>query len=226
MVSLKSILVACAAVTGVVAAPGELPGQHLDKRQNTANGEGRHDGYFYSWWSDRASPATYTNEAGGQYSVTWQSGGNLVGGKGWNPGTARNISYEASFNPTNNGNAYLTIYGWTRNPLVEYYVVEAHGEYNPGNSATRKGTVVHAGTTYNLFQSQRTNQPSIDGTRTFQQYWAIRQQHRKSGTVDMSVIFNAWKNAGMSLGNHYYQVVATEAYRSAGNSRVKITSPP
>ena len=88
MVSLKSFLVACTAASGVLAAPGELPGQ-VSKRQNTPNGEGRHDGYFYSWWSDGASPARYTNEAGGQYSVTWQSGGNLVGGKGWNPGSAR-----------------------------------------------------------------------------------------------------------------------------------------
>jgi hypothetical protein len=32
---------------------------------------------------------SYTNQAGGRYTVTWQAGGNLVGGKGWNPGTGR-----------------------------------------------------------------------------------------------------------------------------------------
>lgn len=42
--------------------------------------------FFYSWWSDGGAPVTYTNLAGGSYSVEWQSGGNLVGGKGWNPG--------------------------------------------------------------------------------------------------------------------------------------------
>ncbi|KAH7349818.1 endo-1,4-beta-xylanase A [Plectosphaerella cucumerina] len=214
MVSFTALLAAAAAVVGVMGAPS------LEPRQNTPNGEGTHDGYFYSWWSDGASPATYTNLAGGGYSVTWQSGGNLVGGKGWNPGGARSITYSAQWNPTNNGNSYLTIYGWTRSPLVEYYIVEAHGEYNPGSSAQARGQITHAGSVYRLYESTRTNQPSIDGTRTFQQYWAIRQTHRQSGTVDTGVFFNAWAAQGMPLGNHYYMIVATEAYRSAGNSRV------
>lgn len=87
MVAIKSFLTACTAFTSVLAAPG------LDKRQNiTPNEEGIHDGYFFSWWSDGASPVTYTNGPGGSYSVQWQSGGNLVGGKGWNPGSARQVS--------------------------------------------------------------------------------------------------------------------------------------
>jgi endo-1,4-beta-xylanase len=31
---------------------------------------------------------TYKNGPAGQYSVTWNSTGNFVGGKGWNPGAA------------------------------------------------------------------------------------------------------------------------------------------
>jgi endo-1,4-beta-xylanase len=85
MVAFSTLLAACAAVTGVVASPA----MSLDKRQVTPNQEGVHDGYFYSWWSDGASPVTYTNGPGGSYSVQWQRGGNLVGGKGWNPGTSR-----------------------------------------------------------------------------------------------------------------------------------------
>jgi endo-1,4-beta-xylanase len=29
------------------------------------------------------------------------------------------------------------------------------------------------GATYNLYESTRVNAPSIDGTQTFQQYWAM-----------------------------------------------------
>ncbi|PSN64716.1 endo-1,4-beta-xylanase I [Corynespora cassiicola Philippines] len=221
MVSFTTLLAACAAISGAAASPA------LTTRQNiTPNQEGTHNGYFFSWWSDGQSPVTYTNGNGGSYSVQWNAGGNLVGGKGWNPGTDRSITYSANWQPTNNGNSYLTIYGWTRNPLVEYYVVEAHGEYNPGSAAQSRGSIQHAGSTYRLYESTRTNAPSIDGTRTFQQYWAIRDQHRTSGTVDMGVIFDAWAAAGMSLGSHYYQIVATEAYNSAGRSTVTISTPP
>ena len=88
MVAISTLLSIALAGTGALAAPAADAGEvtSLDKRQNTPNGQGTHDGFFYSWWSDGASPATYTNLPGGSYSVQWQSGGNLVGGKGWNPG--------------------------------------------------------------------------------------------------------------------------------------------
>lgn len=87
MVSFTSIITAAVAATGALAAPAT--DVSLVARQNTPNGEGTHNGCFWSWWSDGGARATYTNGAGGSYSVSWGSGGNLVGGKGWNPGTAR-----------------------------------------------------------------------------------------------------------------------------------------
>lgn len=89
MLSYSSLLTAIVAITGAVASPAAPPGlQELVKRQgeSTPSSEGESNGYFYSWWTDGASPVTYTNGEGGSYSVEWQAGGNLVGGKGWNPG--------------------------------------------------------------------------------------------------------------------------------------------
>ncbi|CAG9992793.1 unnamed protein product [Clonostachys byssicola] len=232
----------CAFISGTTAAPGLNP--NLESRAVTPNAEGTHNGFFYSWWSDGNAAATYTNGNAGSYSISWEAGGNLVGGKGWNPGTSRSITYSANWKPVNNGNSvqgwkihdadvtkYLTIYGWTRSPLIEYYVVEAHGEYNPsltvwflqGSSATSKGSVTIDGATYQLYQSTRYNAPSIDGTQTFQQYWAIRDSQRTSGTVNMGTVFNAWASKGMNLGTHYYQIVATEAYNSKGTSSVTVS---
>lgn len=89
MLSYSTILTALVAVTGVVASPAASPFDLVNRQGITPNSAGMHDGYYYSWWSDGASPVTYTNLAGGSYSVDWQSGGNLVGGKGWNPGSAK-----------------------------------------------------------------------------------------------------------------------------------------
>lgn len=45
--------------------------------------------FYYSFWTDGGSDVTYTNGAAGSYSVKWSSGGNFVGGKGWQTGSRR-----------------------------------------------------------------------------------------------------------------------------------------
>lgn len=93
---------------------------------------------------------TYTNGPAGSYTYEWTGDkGNHVGGKGWNPGTAnRVITYSGTYQPV--GNSYLAVYGWTRKPLIEYYIVENFGTYNPSSGATKKGTVVTDGGTYDV----------------------------------------------------------------------------
>jgi endo-1,4-beta-xylanase len=90
MVNFSSLLLAASAAVGAVAAPGELPGMNINKRQTlTSSATGTHNGYYFSFWTDGQGSVQYTNEAGGQYSARWSGNGNWVGGKGWNPGSAR-----------------------------------------------------------------------------------------------------------------------------------------
>ncbi|MBP5581911.1 MAG: glycoside hydrolase family 11 protein, partial [Ruminococcus sp.] len=139
------------------------------------------------------------------------------------------LTYDVEYTPR--GNSYMCVYGWTRNPLMEYYIIEGWGDWRPpGNDGENKGTVTLNGNTYDIRKTMRYNQPSLDGTATFPQYWSVRQRsgsqnnttNYMKGTIDVSKHFDAWSQAGLDMSGTLYEVsLNIEGYRSSGSANVK-----
>ena len=92
------------------------------------------------------------------------------------------------------------------------------------------GTIYCDGANYDVLQTTRVNQPSIDGTQTFQQFWSARNPKRNpggaiSGNVSTACHIEGWKKYGMNLGlEHNYQILETYAYFSTGSSDITISN--
>lgn len=185
---------------------------------------GKIGSYSYELWKDYGS--TRMGLFGeGLFDCWWQDIGNALFriGKKWDCtknwdqlGTIK-VNYGVYYKPE--GNSYLCVYGWTKDPLIEYYIVDSWGNWRPPGTSS-KGTITVDGGVYDIYTSDRIQQPSIIGTTTFKQFWSVRKDKRDSGTISVSEHFKAWTSKGMRLGKMYEASLTVEGYRSNGYANV------
>ncbi len=213
-----------AALTAVLAtAAVAVPSPAEAATQICSNQTGTNAGFYYQMWSAGTGSACITLNAGNSYSTTWSGIGDFVAGVGWSTGSNQTVNFTGSLGGSG-GTALVSLYGWSTNPLVEYYVMENyHG--SPPTAGTYMGQMTSDGGTYNIYEHQQVNQPSIQGNATFNQYLAIRTSPVSSGTITVSNFFSAWASHGMNLGTLNYEILATEAWGGgSGNSSVTVNA--
>ncbi|HEY8897480.1 MAG TPA: glycoside hydrolase family 11 protein [Niastella sp.] len=169
---------------------------------------GTNNGYFWSLYREGGS-ASITFGSGGNFVISYSGVTDVVGGKGWNPGSARNIGYNVG--ALSGSYNFVGIYGWTTNPLIEYYVAEM-GSVTGG---TYINNVSSDGHSYSFYKQQRVNAPSIIGTATFWQYkdtWG-GSSTGSNRSVNMTNHINNWRSkGGQGFGSYNYQILALEAW--------------
>ena len=198
----------------------------------TENKTGMDGTYDFELWKDRGN-TTMTLNGNGKFSCEWNNINNCLfrEGKKYNPPVNYKslgdveIKYGVDYQP--NGNSYMCVYGWSKNPLVEYYIVETWGSWRPPGQAENKGTVTVNGGTYDIYKTTRYNAPSIEGDTTFDQYWSVRKDKPKAngtkieGIISVSDHFKAWERAGLpALGNLTEIALNIEGYQSSGKANV------
>jgi endo-1,4-beta-xylanase len=122
-----------------------------------------------------------------------------------------------------NGLVYIGIYGWTVDPLREYYILDDWGAIMPAGTASdgtprdHVGTITVDGGTYEVWKKTRVNKPNITGTdATFDQYFSIRQTARQCGRISVSEHFTKWTGLGLPFGKLYEAKILVEAQDSTG----------
>jgi len=197
--------------------------------KETSNKVGSIGGIGYELWADGGNnSATFYSD--GSFTCSFQGSKDYLCRTGLSfdstKGHAQLGHMYADFklvkqNIANVDYSYVGIYGWTRNPLVEFYIVDNWlSPSRPGDWVGNKnhGNFQIDGATYTVYENDRFG-PSIDGNTQFKQYFSIRQSARDCGTIDITAHFEQWEKLGMKMGNmHEAKVLGEAGSNGAGTS--------
>jgi len=191
----------------------------------SATGKVGNSPYHYEIWyqGGNNSMTSYDN---GTFTAKWSGTNDFLARVGFKYNEDKSHEdlgpIDAYFNWKKSGNAggynYIGIYGWTVDPLVEYYIVDDwFSEPGPNLLGQKKGEFTVDGATYEIYQNQRNNAPSIKGNATFPQYFSKRKGARSCGHIDITAHFKKWESLGMKMGKMYEAKVLVEAGGGSGS---------
>jgi endo-1,4-beta-xylanase len=191
-------------------------------------------GYSYELWAEGGGMGCMNvYGADATFSATWSDVEDFLARVGLDfdrtrtPAEVGNITAQFAHTKTGSeeGLTYIGIYGWTVNPLREYYILDDWGTTKPagvasdGTPRTSVGTLTADGETYDVWMKTRVNKPAITGDNmTFDQYFSIRRTARQCGTISVSEHFEKWVEMGLELGDLVEVKLLLEAQFNTGGA--------
>ena len=183
------------------------------------------NGYSYEIWMDSGSNCITLYGVDAAFRADWDlgNGGDFLGRAGLYFGSTQThdqigtISADYAFTKSADpGFSWVAVYGWTFEPLTEYYIVEDWNVFRPATDYTHEGTITVDGGTYDIYRTRRVNAASPVGTTDFDQFWSIRQEGRQCGHVSISAHLSMWESLGMQLGLMRESMILVEALDGSG----------
>jgi hypothetical protein len=199
------------ASTGDVTCPPPVP-RSGGKQYCGSSGSGTATGnYTYNLYSDGKGMGCITvYGVDAAFKAAWTNVGDWIGRVGLSfdksktPDQIGTLSSDFAYTQsgvTSGGFGNVGIYGWSVNPLHEYYIEENWLGKRPNFTKVGSFTIEGEGT-YDVMTNMQKNQPNITGTnQDFLQFWSVRQGPRQCGHISISKHFAQWASMGMKLGN-------------------------
>lgn len=197
-----------------------------------SNSKGNVGKYAYELWAEGSGSGCMTvHNVDATFSATWTGVEDFLARVGLDFNQTQThtqvgtISAEFAEEKEESGGGltYVGIYGWTVNPLHEFYILDDWGSVKPAGTASDGtprdfvGTLEADGETYDVWKKKRVDKPAITGpSETFDQYFSIRRSARQCGKISVSTHFKKWEELGLSFGKLYEVKLLLESQHNSG----------
>ena len=153
---------------------------------------------FEQWYQGGNATMTYYNN--GTFKANWSGSSDYLTRVGYqyngNGIDHKTKHFTVDYKYTKTGQAsygYIGVYGWTKNPETEYYVVDDwYSKPSEQYVGEKFGEITVDGAKYTIHAFLRQQEPSKSGTSTFVQFFSIRETPRQCGHIDISAHFKKW----------------------------------
>ncbi len=163
------------------------------------------------WYEGGNNSVTYYDN--GTFKVDWNAPKDCFVEVGYHYGKAgvkyQDMRYHCYFKHSKTGfggfSNYIGLHGWTVDPLAEFFIIEDWYTtpvlYFLGEL---KGESTVDGDKYTIYQNDKKTSPTEPGgINDFPQYFAVRENARESGHIDVCAHFKNWEKLGMRMGDIY-----------------------
>ena len=153
---------------------------------------------FEQWYQGGNATMTYYNN--GTFKANWSGSNDYLTRVGYQYNgngishTTKHFTVDYKYTKTGNASyGYIGVYGWTKNPETEYYIVDDwYSKPSEQYVGEKFGEITVDGAKYTIHAFLRQQEPSKSGTSTFVQFFSIRETPRQCGHIDISAHFKKW----------------------------------